>query len=44
MMMVGRASTNRGSRKFNKKVHVLPAPAGAYAIHIDWAGESLSMS
>jgi hypothetical protein len=29
MMMVERASTNRGSRKFNKKVDVLAEPAGA---------------
>jgi hypothetical protein len=34
MMMVERASTNRGSRKFNEKVHVLAEPGGASARHI----------
>src|ERR1700680_4955596 len=34
MMMVERASTNRGSRRFNKKVDVLAELAGAWARHI----------
>jgi hypothetical protein len=31
--MVGRASTNRGSRKFSDKAHVLAEPASAWVMH-----------